>query len=337
MLETAFTRMVGCSVPIQLAGMGPVLCPELAAAVSEAGALGQITFGGTKPEVALARLRQIESLTAKPYGVNIVMPYVDQEIVAIAAPRARVMDFFWGAPDRQLVDDVHAAGALASWQVASVAEAIAAERAGCDFIIVQGREAGGHLWGTLSLLPLLSAVLDAVSLPVLAAGGIGTARSLAAVLQAGAAGARMGTRFIAAQESNAHPEYVHALIAATSDDAVETTLFDVDCVMCPATHRVLRSSIAAAEATRERVVGEVVIGGETFPVPRFHALPPARQTTGSIAAMALYAGQSVDAVHRVQPAGEIVTELANGAEALFAGHEAAAPARVKSTSLGAAG
>src|SRR6202022_5134146 len=131
---------------------------------------------------------RMEELTTKPYGVNLVLPYVDPTILMMAAPRARVIDFFWGEPDPDLVERVHGAGALASWQVGSVREAISAEKAGCDFISAQGIEAGGHIRGQLSLLPLLAGVLDAVSVPVLATGGIGTARSIAAVLQAGAAG-----------------------------------------------------------------------------------------------------------------------------------------------------
>src|SRR5713101_112284 len=202
MLETAFTRLVGCSLPLQLAGMGSINGPELTAAVSEAGAFGQITFAGTQPKDAEARLNRIEELTSKPFGVNLIIPYFDPAILRMVVARARVVDFFWGEPDARLIDQVHAGGALASWQVGSVGEAINAEEAGCDFIIAQGIEAGGHIRGRLSLLPLLSAVLDAVSVPVLAAGGIGTARSVAAVLFAGAAGARVGTRFIAAPRAS---------------------------------------------------------------------------------------------------------------------------------------
>ena len=147
MLQTAFTRLVGCTVPIQLAGMGSILSPELAAAVSEAGALGQITFAGIEVDDAKRRLDKLTSLTSKPFGVNLLIPMLDREILAYSAPKARVIDFFWGDPDPELVRVVHEAGALASWQVGSVAEAVAAEKAGCDFIIAQGVEAGGHIRG----------------------------------------------------------------------------------------------------------------------------------------------------------------------------------------------
>ena len=321
MIETDFTRLVGCAVPIQLAGMGAIVSSELAAAVSEAGALGQISFVQTDPAVAKQRLDRLEQLTRKPYGVNLLLPYVDPEILMMASRRARVVDFFWGDPDPDLVEQVHAEGALASWQVGSVREAISAEKAGCDFISAQGIEAGGHLRGQLSLLPLLEGVLDAVSVPVLASGGIGSARSIAAVLQAGAAGVRMGTRFIAAAESNTHPEYVEALIAAGAEDSVLTTLFEVDCPMCPATHRVVRSALKLAEGLPDRPLGEMEVSGSHYPIPRFFGFPPTRQMTGRITAMACYAGQSVAAIHGVQPAGEIVAELVSGTENLLERHD----------------
>ena len=320
MLETDFTRLVGCTVPIQLAGMGAIVSPELAAAASEAGALGQISFVQTDPAVAKQRLDRLEKLTRKPYGVNLVLPYIDPTILTMAARRARVVDFFWGDPDPDLVERVHAGGALASWQVGSVREAIRAEKAGCDFISAQGIEAGGHLRGQLGLLPLLEGVLDAVSVPVLASGGIGTARSIAAVLQAGATGVRMGTRFIAAAESNAHPEYVQALIGAGAEDTVLTTLFEVDCPMCPATHRVVRSALELAEDLPDRPLGEMEVSGSHYPIPRFFGFPPTRQMTGRITAMACYAGQSVAAIHGVQPAGEIVSQLVSGTENLLERH-----------------
>jgi nitronate monooxygenase len=313
MLETAFTRLVGCEVPIQLAGMGSILSPQLAAAVSEAGALGQITFAGIEVQDARQRLEALGSLTSRPFGVNLLIPLLDREILQMAVGKAKVVDFFWGDPDPDLVGFVHAAGALASWQVGSLAEAMGAEKAGCDFIIAQGIEAGGHIRGTLGLLPLLTQVLDKVSIPVLGAGGIGSGRSIAAVLAAGAAGVRMGTRFVAAQESNAHPDYVRALISAQAEDSVRTTRFEVECALCPSTHGVLRSALEAADDFQGSFVAE--FSGE--PIARFRGIPPFKGFTGNIGAMACYAGQSVGDVRGVQPAAEIVAELVRDAEKLL--------------------
>jgi nitronate monooxygenase len=317
MLETAFTRLVGCSVPIQLAGMGSILSPELAAAVSNAGALGQVTFAGIRADDARQRLDRLSALTSRPFGVNLLIPYLDKEILALAAPRARVIDFFWGEPDPELVGFVHDAGALASWQVGSTAEATAAAAAGCDFIIAQGIEAGGHIRGTLGLLPLLSSVLDAVSVPVLAAGGIGNGRSIAAVLGAGAAGVRMGTRFIAATEANAHPDYVKALIDARAEDSMRTNKFHVECPLCPSTHGVLRQAIEAADSFSGDYVAEIDIDGGLQKIARFRGTSPFKGFRGHIEAMACYAGQSVGDVKRVQPASEIVADLVKEAESLL--------------------
>jgi nitronate monooxygenase len=313
MLETAFTRLAGCAVPIQLAGMGSILSPELAAAVSNAGALGQVTLTGDVDD-ATRRLDRLSSLTSKPFGVNLLIPYLDRDVLALAALRARVIDFFWGDPDAVLVRLVHDAGGLASWQIGSTGEALAAEAAGCDFIIAQGFEAGGHIRGTLGLLPLLSSVLDAVSVPVLAAGGIGNGRSIAGVLAAGAAGVRMGTRFIAAAESNAHPDYVKALIAARAEDSVRTNRFHVQCALCPSTHGVLRQAIEAADAFQGECVAEIEFEGKREQIVRFRGIPPFKGFNGHIEAMACYAGQSVGDVKRVQPAAEIVAELVESAD-----------------------
>jgi NAD(P)H-dependent flavin oxidoreductase YrpB (nitropropane dioxygenase family) len=253
-------------------------------------------------------------ITAPETGVPIT-----QESIEAAAARAKVVEFFYGDPDRSLVDLVHGHGALAAWQVGSCAEAVAATEAGCDFIVAQGIEAGGHVRGRIGLLALLSEVLDAVPVPVLAAGGIGTGRAMAAALAAGADGVRVGTRFLAAEEEGAHPTYVNALIAATAEDTVYTEAFSG---MWPnAPHRVLRSALEAAKAAQSEIIGEWVNEhtGERYPVHRFDAVAPLPPfiVTGAIEAMCLYAGESVDGVKKLQPATEIVQELAGEAEQLL--------------------
>jgi NAD(P)H-dependent flavin oxidoreductase YrpB (nitropropane dioxygenase family) len=159
-------------------------------------------------------------------------------------------------------------------------------------------------------LAWLVLVLDEVSIPVLAAGGIGRGRGIAAVLAAGASGVRMGTRFIAAAESNAHPDYVTAVISAQADDSVRTNRFEVECPLCPSSHGVLRSALEAAEAFEGSFVAELA----SEPVARFRGTAPYKGFTGNIGAMACYSGQSVGEVRGVQPAAEIVAELLGDAE-----------------------
>jgi nitronate monooxygenase len=241
---------------------------------------------------------------------------IDREGLDAVAGAAKVIDFYWADPDTELVAAAHAGGSLASWQVGSVDEAKAAVDAGCDLVIAQGTEAGGHVRGRVSLLPLLSDVLDAVDVPVLAAGGIGTARALAAVLAAGADGARIGTRFAAATESGAHPIYKDELVKAGAADAVLSDAFSVDCPLCPSRHGVLRSALAAAHGFDGDVVGEVQMGGRVATVRRFAGMPAPASATGHIEAMCMYAGQSVAGVHAIRPAAEIINELVSGAQSL---------------------
>jgi NAD(P)H-dependent flavin oxidoreductase YrpB (nitropropane dioxygenase family) len=296
--------------------MPEISTPALAAAVASAGGLGMIGTPMLSTEALAARIAEVAARTSGVFGVNFLMPFLDRECVAVAARSARVVEFFYGEPERSLVDTVHAGGALASWQVGSLDEGRAAVAAGCDLIVAQGTEAGGHVRGRLGLLPLLSQLVDAVPVPVLAAGGIATARAVAAALAAGAAGVRVGTRFVAAAESGAHPAYVAALLSAGGEDTILTEAFSV---MWPnAPHRVLRSCVAAAGALAQDIVGEVEQGGRQMPIPRFSPMCPTAQTRGTVEAMALYAGEGVDAVVRVQPAEEIVRELIGGAEQLLA-------------------
>ena len=317
-MDTSFTRLVGCAVPIQQAGMGGTATVALAAAVSNAGALGMLGMPTAPPELVRDHLDALGRQTSGPFGINFLMPFVRQEAVAAAAGRARVVEFFYGDPDAGLIELVHRGGSLASWQVGSAAEAEAAADAGCDLVVAQGVEAGGHVRGTTALLPLLDAVLDRVRIPVLAAGGIATARSVAAVLAAGAAGARVGTRFVATDEADTHPAYLAALLQADADDTVLTTAFSV---MWPdAPHRVLASCVTAAEGLEGDIAGEMATeSGARLPLPRFAPPAPGRTTTGHIEAMALYAGQSVGAVRRREPAAAVVSELAEGAERLLRG------------------
>jgi len=304
MLTTRFTELIGCQIPLQQAGMGVVAGPELAAAVTRAGALGMM--GNVLPAPQLAGT--LEHLPS-PVGVNFLMPFVEQDAVEAAASGARLVEFFYGDPEQKLVDLVHGGGALAAWQVGDAEEARAARDAGCDVIVAQGVEAGGHVRGTIGLLPVLDGVLDAVgdTTVVVAAGGIGTAHAVKAVLAAGAHAARVGTRFVAAAEADTHPVYAQALVDADAQDTVLTTAFGV---MWPdAPHRVLRSCIEAAEAVTDETVGEMAMGDMRMPLPKFAVPCPARSTTGNIAAMALYAGQSVGAVTKVERAADVVREL----------------------------
>src|SRR5438876_1072809 len=225
-------ELTGCKVPIQMAAIGSLARPPLAAAVSNAGGLGMIQLSGFTPAQATRSLEEVRKRTRNAFGANFIVTeawYPDleelREVVETASKVARVVEFFYRQPDSSLVELVHKNGALASWQVGSNAEAVTAAEAGCDLIVAQGIEAGGHIRGKIGLLVLLEQVLDSVHVPVLAAGGIGSGRAMAAALAAGAAGVRVGTRFIVAEEAEAHPQYQKALIYAEPEDTVVTEVF----------------------------------------------------------------------------------------------------------------
>ena len=133
--------------------MGGVAAAPLAQAVADAGALGMLSGVLVPPPVLAEILDDLGARTRGVFGVSFLMPFLDREAVAVAATRARAVEFFYGDPDAELVAAVHAGGAFAAWQVGSVAEALAAEDAGCDLVIAQGTEAGGHVRGRIALLP----------------------------------------------------------------------------------------------------------------------------------------------------------------------------------------
>lgn len=309
-VSTRLTDLLRCELPIQLSPMGSVsVTAALPLAVATAG--GHAMYPGLGlPPAALAPV--LDALAGRPFGVNLLVQMLDRDSLELVAERAPYVDFFLADADPALVARVHEGNAVCGWQIESAEEARAAEAAGCDVVVAKAWESGGRkrIEGP-ALLPLLDGVLDAVSIPVIAAGGIASRRGVAAALAAGADGVRVGTRFIAAEESEAHPAWVRAVIGASANDAVVSEAFNVGLPM-PGPHRVLRSSIAAAEALPGAEAGIVRLAGAEIPVARFGAVPPTRDSTGTIEAMPFYAGQSAGEVTRIQPAAEIFAELAAG-------------------------
>ncbi len=314
--ETAFTRLTGCRVPIQLAVMGGGTgTPALAAAVSQAGGLGMLS--STFPMPLGEQLTWVQARTERPVGVGFFAFDVPDRTaeLELAARRAQVVDVFWGDPDAAVVDRIHAGGGLAFWQVGSLGEALAAVDAGCDAVVAQGVEAGGHVRGTTPLLVLLRQVTEAVEVPIVAAGGIATGAALAEALKRGAAAARVGTRFLATAESGAHREYVAELLAATAQDTVYTTAFGEGWPDAP--HRVLRIATERAAACADSVVGQARYGNRSWPVARWSAQPPTVFTTGEVAAMAMYAGCGVGDIADIPTAAQLVDRMTAEAVALL--------------------
>jgi NAD(P)H-dependent flavin oxidoreductase YrpB (nitropropane dioxygenase family) len=300
--------------------MGGVATPALAAAVSNAGGLGMLPLTWHGLQEVRGAIRQTRELTDRPFGVNLILQWPQQERLQVCLEEGvAVVSFFWGDPS-PYVATAHTAGSLVMHTVGSALEAGRVREAGVDILVAQGWEAGGHVWGQVATLPLVPCVVDAVApTPVVAAGGIADGRGLAAVLALGAAGAWMGTRFVASQEAHAHPVYKQQLLQAAETATTYSCLFDADWPDAP--HRTLHNSTltnweASGSPPRGKrpCEGEVVAtGADGSPVSRYSASLPTPGTTGEVEAMALYAGQSAGLVSRLQSAHDIVKDVADEA------------------------
>ena len=215
-MRTPVCELLGIEKPIVQAPIADV--PRLAAAVSNAGALGTVALTWTADVAGL--VHETAALTARPFAGNLVLTGdMHQRLDQALAAGLRIVLFFWGDPGGY-VEQVHAAGGIVMHTVGSAEEARRAVASGVDVIVAQGWEAGGHVWSKVATLPLVPAVVDAVApVPVIAAGGIGDARGVAAVLALGAQAAMLGTRFLLAQEMPVHEDYRRRLIAAAETDA----------------------------------------------------------------------------------------------------------------------
>lgn len=304
-------------VPIVQAGMGAVARHELAAAVSEAGGLG--TIAGARAPIE-DQLRRARALTDRPIAINLLLPFV-RPGDASAAAAADVVVTFWGRPQRL---------AACTWihQCGSVEEAKEAAAAGADAVIAQGVEAGGHVRGTTPMLELLARTLSAVKIPVLAAGGIIDREGVAAVLEAGAAAAVVGTRFLVSQESRAHPQYKRRCQEA--ERTIRTELFGLGWPRAP--HRVIPNAatdrwlgedgrcpswIALAQRVTEPLAARIpdavqarALARQRASLPLLSPQPPTDDgPDGLVDSGPLYAGQAVTGISELLPASEIVSRL----------------------------
>jgi nitronate monooxygenase len=324
-LRTRLTELLGLEHPVVQAPILSAAGVPLAAAVSGAGGLGTISLSFVPADEAGAVVAELRAATERPFAVNLLLEWPPEErLEAALEAGAQIVSLAWGDP-APYAERIHSAGALLLVSVGSAEEARRAEAAGADAVVAQGWEAGGHVWGTIATLVLVPAVRDAVSVPVVAAGGIGDGRGLAAVLALGGDGVWLGTRFLLAEEAPIHEVYRERLLRAAETDTVYAAdLFHVNWEDAP--HRALRNSTVEAWEAAGRPPhgarpgeGEVIAarpGGE--PVVRYTSGSPLAGTTGDVEALSLWAGQSVGLVRDVRPAGAIVRDLVREAEQALA-------------------
>lgn len=321
-LRTPLCDLLGCDVPILLAGMGGVSRWELAAAVANAGGYGMLGMVRESTALITEEVTALKTATDRPFAVNVIPTatearLLDAQIGCCLDLGVPAFTFFWDVmPD--VVARVKRAGCLVLHQVGTVEAARMAEEAGADAIIAQGVGAGGHVHGRSPVFALTEAILDAVTVPVVASGGLATGADLAAALSMGAAGVQYGTAFLATEESFAHPYHKARVVAATGTDTVLTDVFVLNWPKGAAV-RVIANSVI--EGLNGNVLGhdpetlprEAIAWDGDQPRLRFSTDSPLRTTTGDLEAMALYAGTGAGAIGGVVPAAQRVADIAAGA------------------------
>jgi nitronate monooxygenase len=317
-IATALTERLGCRYPIISAGMGGPARSELAAAVSQAGGFGLLGMVREQPSLIEQEIAAVRQRTNRAFGVNLIPActapkLLEDELAVCFNAGVAAMCFFWDV-DAHAIAKAKRAGCLVLYQVGSVADAVKAEDAGADVIIVQGVEAGGHVWGRRGLSVLLPEVVDAVDVPVAASGGIVDGRGLASALALGADGIHCGTAFLASTESYAHDYHKQRLVQAGPDETVHTDLFVINWPK-GAPVRVLKNSVTAAAGDKlwgydpDELPREVIAEDEGAKFHRYDTNSPLRKTSGDLEALALYAGDGVARVSAIEPAGAIVERM----------------------------
>ncbi|MCF7548196.1 nitronate monooxygenase family protein [Pseudonocardia sp. WMMC193] len=304
MSRPSFVQRLGLAAPIVQAPIGSACTPELVAAVGEAGGLGVLAGSWLSAERLTRAIERVRELSARPFGVNLVLSQAPADHVRICVAEAvPVLSTSWGAA-AGVSAALRGTGMVHVHMVGAVEDAVRAVADGVDAVVAQGWEAGGHVLGEVSTLALVPAVVDAVDVPVLAAGGIADARGVAAVTALGADAAWVGTRFLAAREADVHPDYRARLAAAGPSDTVFGEVFTGGWPDAP--HRALRTS----STLRSDLPPEVVaVDGDGRPVRRYDDVIPTAGVRGDVEALAHYAGQGVGLVHGVSPAASIVAAL----------------------------
>ncbi|MFC3068566.1 NAD(P)H-dependent flavin oxidoreductase [Phenylobacterium soli] len=309
-LRTPLTELLGVKHPIMLAGMGGVSYAELAAAVSNAGGYGVLGMAGRGPDFIREQMRKVKSLTDKPFGVDLLAASPESLVASVDVIIEEGASSFvagLGVP-MPILEKLKKAGLKVMVVCGAVKHAVKAEQAGCDAVICQGGEGGGHT-GLVGTMPLVAQAVESVKIPVVAAGGLYDGRGLAASLCLGATGVWMGTRFIASQEAHAGEMYRETILEASDEDTVRTRCYSgkpmrvkknpyvEDWESRPAD--IQPFPMQAMLSTQAGVMGG--IGG---------------QIEGLDADKSCFAmGQSAGGVRDVLPAGEIVKRIMAEAEA----------------------
>jgi enoyl-[acyl-carrier protein] reductase II len=311
-MRTRLTDLLEIEHPVMLAGMGGVSYHGLVAAVSEAGGIGTLGASTMRPAELVEEIAATRALTKKPFGVDLLTALpgqVENGVQALIDGGARLFVAGLGVP-REVIDQLHAANVIVGSMCGKVRHAVGAVASGCDFVVAQGTEGGGHT-GTVATLALVPQVVDAVGakVPVVAAGGLFDGRGLAAALALGADGVWLGTRFIATPEARAVAGYKEALLAAAEDGTVISRAYTGK------TCRVVRTGWTTYYDEHpdelapfpEQAIRSMKAGVNHLGHPDGFLVDSSREF--------MPCGQGVGAIHELIPAGDIVRSVVAEAEA----------------------
>lgn len=305
-MKTRITELLGIEYPIVQGGMAWVAEHHLAAAVSNAGGLGIIGAASAPPEIVREEIRKCKALTDKPFGVNVMLLNPNAEEVAkiVVEEGVKVVTTGAGNPSKYMKMWNEANIAVIP-VVASVAMAKMMERAGADAVVAEGMESGGHI-GSATTMTLVPQVVDAVSIPVIAAGGIGDGRGLAAAMMLGAEAVQMGTRFVVAEESIVHANYKEKIIKAKDIDSEVTgmsTGHPVRSIRNKMTREYLKLEQSGADFME---LEKLTLGSLRMAVME-----------GDVVNGTVMAGQIAGLVSKVQPCKDMIEEIMQEAKALL--------------------
>lgn len=310
-MQTAITKLLNIKYPIIQGAMAWVADADLASAVSNAGGLGIIGTGHDSVEVVREKVETMKNKTNQPFAVNVMLlnPHVEEVVDYLVNSGVKIITTGAGNPGKYM-ERFKEAGIVVIPVVASVALAKRMERIGADAVVVEGMEAGGHI-GKQTTLALVPQIVDAVNIPVIAAGGFGDGRSLAAALMLGVEAIQVGTRFVVANESNAHPNFKAAILKATDIDTVVTGTITGHPV------RVLRNRL-----TKEYLALEKSITSQEQPdlsVLEDLGKGALRRAVveGDVNTGSMMAGQIAGLIKKEQSCQEIIEEYVNEAKAVF--------------------
>lgn len=307
-MKTAITELLNIEAPVIQGGMAWVAENCLAAAVSEAGGLGIIGAASASAEWVREQIRLVKEKTDKPFGINIMLmsPYAEDVARVVAEEKVPVVTTGAGSPEKYM-KMWKEAGIKVIPVVASVALAKRMERCGADALVAEGTEAGGHI-GENTTMVLVPQIADAVSIPVIAAGGIADGRGMAAAFMLGAQGVQIGTRFVASQEAQVHENYKNYIVKAKDIDSRVTGRSTGHPV------RALRNQMTKTYLEKEQA-------GVPFEELELLTLGSLRKAVveGDVVNGSVMAGQSAAMIHDILPCKEIIEKLIAQAETVMKG------------------